>query len=100
MMNKPQDKLRIYFYWRDQLYEKWLNINYPPDLINNSEHKQAFTFNFVQNTGLPELKRWYKEITNEEYPENCNTPVREIVINDKNTSVEQAMKNVKEKYGY
>lgn len=88
MINK--DKFRIYFNWRGELYEKWIEIDYPSDILNNSEHKQAYIFKEIVPKGMEILKNWYKEITNEDYPENYNTPLREIIIN-KDISAEEAI---------
>ena len=95
---KNKDKFRIYFTWNEQLYEKWIDIDYPPEIINNSEHKQAYIFKEIVPKGMEILKSWYKEITGEDYPKNYNTPLREIVIN-KNMEPKEVLKLINKKYG-
>lgn len=89
-MNK--DKIRLYFTWREKLYEKWIEIDYPNNILDNSEHKQAFIFDFIKKEALQKLKDYYKETIGEEYP-NTTTKIREIVVN-KNIKAEDIIKKL------
>ena len=89
---KNKDKFRLYFIWRGRLYEKWVDIDYPLDLLNNSEHKQAYIHKNIVPKGMKILEKWYKEITSEDYP-FVNTQLREITINE-DISAEDALEEI------
>ncbi len=90
-MSEQKDKFRIYFYWESKLYEKYIDIDYPKNLLDNSEHKQSYIFKEIVPIGMKELHRWYKEVTGQEYP-NIETPLREITYNNPDLSVEEVIK--------
>lgn len=66
-------KIRLYFYYKGELKEKWFKLTPPKNITNNYEQQQAFLFEWGNKT----LRKWFKEETGEEY--NKEVYVREFI---------------------